>query len=109
MVGGEVFDRPVGPDIDEESVDLDEVSGRLGFSAPGQTVCVALAGIEAKAPAARPAAQDRHGNDHAASRQPPQDAPDLGDADGLSFALEERRDLALAPHRVVRDCQEFCA
>ena len=101
IVGGEVFDRPVGPDVDEEGVDLDEFTGSLGFSALGQTLGVALAGVEAEAPAAGPAPQDRHGNDGAARHQPLQDAPDLGDADSLSLTLEEGGDLALAPHRVV--------
>src|SRR6516225_2611550 len=101
IVSGEVFDRPVGLDVDEEGVDLDEFAGRPRFSALGQTLGVTLAGVEAEAPAAGPAPQDRHGNDRAASHQPAQDPPDLGDADGLSFVLEERRDLALAPHRVV--------
>ena len=91
----------VGADVDEEGVDLDEFAGRLGFSALGQTLCIALVGIEAEAPAAGPAPQDRHGNDDASVHQSLQDAPDLGDADGPPLAVEERRDLALAPHRVV--------
>ncbi len=73
----------------------------MGFSALGQTLGVALAGIESEAPGAGPAPQDRHGNDDAAPHEPSQDAPDLGDADRPSLALEESGDLALAPHRVV--------
>ena len=71
IVGGEVLDRLVWTDVDEEGVDLDEFAGRLGFSALGQTLCGALARIEAEAPAAGPAPQDRRGNDRSAVHQPP--------------------------------------
>jgi hypothetical protein len=53
--GGEVLDRLVWTDVDEEGVDLDEFAGCPGFSALGETLRVALMGIEAEAPATRPA------------------------------------------------------
>ena len=96
-----MFDRPVGAEVDEEGVDLNEFTRGLRFTALGQALGVALARIEAEAPGAGPAPQDGHGNDHAARHQPLEDTPDHRDADGLSVAFEERCDLALAPHRVV--------
>ena len=50
--GGEVLDRLVGPDVDEEGVDLDEFAGRLRLASFGQARGVALALIDAEAPAA---------------------------------------------------------
>lgn len=101
VVSGEVFDRLVGAEIDEERVDLDEFAGRGGFSALGQALGVALALVQAEAPAAGPAAQPGRGNDDAAVHQPFEDPPDLGDADSRPLAFEDRRDFALAPHRIV--------
>src|SRR5947209_12987565 len=101
VVGSEVLDRPDGSDVDEEGVDLDEFSGSVRLSALGKALGVALARVEAEAPAGGPAPQDRHRNDRAARHQPPQDPPDGRDRDGLSLAIENSVDLALAPHRIV--------
>jgi hypothetical protein len=95
VVGGEVLDGLVGSDVDEEGVDLDEFAEGLGFSALDQALGVALACVEAEAPAAG-LRRRRHANDDAAIHQPFEDAPDLADADVLPLAVEERSDLALA-------------
>jgi hypothetical protein len=65
IVGGEMFDRLIGGDNDEERVDLDDLAGPLRLEAFGQTSDVALTGVETKAPAARLAAQGGDGRDEA--------------------------------------------
>ena len=71
-----MLDRLVGPDVDEQGVDLDEFAGRLGLAALGQAAGVALFCGEADAPAFGTPAQHGDGNDRAASREVGEDAPD---------------------------------
>jgi hypothetical protein len=42
VIGGEVFDRRVGPHVDEERVDLNELAGAPGLAAFGQAAGVTL-------------------------------------------------------------------
>ena len=76
VVGGEVLDRPVGADVDEQGVDLDEFARRLGFSALGKALGVTLAMAHAEAPLVGTFAQDRHGDDPAPLDEPLEDSPD---------------------------------
>jgi hypothetical protein len=71
IVGGEVFDRPVGTEVDEEGVDLDEFARGLRFSALGQALGVAMACGQAEASAAAAPSQDWRGNDNAPLHQAP--------------------------------------
>src|SRR5579871_3054049 len=101
VVGGEVPDGPVGPHIDEEGVDLDDLARPFGLEAFGEARGVALAGGEAAAAGAGVAAQAGHGDDAASVHELAQDASDGGDRDGDAFAAQHGRELALAPHRIV--------
>ena len=93
-----MLEGPVGTQVDEQRVDLDQFAGLFGFASLGQALGVALALGQA---AAGPAAQDRHGDDRAAGDEPAEDAPDGGDGRGQAVPVEELGDLSLAPHRVV--------
>jgi hypothetical protein len=69
IVGGEVFDGDIGPNIDDERIDLNEFAGALGLAALGQTAGITFFGGETDAPCLGPAAQDRHGDDSAARNE----------------------------------------
>jgi hypothetical protein len=101
IVGGEVFDWLVGPQVDEEGVDLDEFAGRAGFAAFGEALGVALARADAKTPLFRALAQHWNGDDAASLHQPVQNAPGGRSRGCKALAPEEGRDLALAPHGIV--------
>ncbi len=100
-VGGEVLDWLVGPDVDEERVDLHEFARGLGLAPLGQTAGVTLAGGGADAPDLGPAAQEGHGDDGAALNEMSEDAANRRDRDLMAFAAQQHGDLALAPHRIV--------
>ena len=76
IVGSEVLDRLVGPDVHEERVDLHEFARGLGLAPLGQAAGVTLFGGEADALRGGLAAQDRHGEDGAALHEMSEDAPD---------------------------------
>ena len=104
IISGEVLDGLVGPDIDGQRVDLDELARQMRLAALWQTLGVALG--EGEADASRIgcgglAAQDGHGHNRAARHQAGQDAPHGGDAEHKACPRQQDGDLALAPHRIL--------
>ena len=63
IIGSEVLDRLVGPDVHQERVDLHEFARGLGLAPLGQAAGVTLFGGEADSLRGGPAAQDRRSKD----------------------------------------------
>jgi hypothetical protein len=101
VIGGEVLDRLVGPDVDEECVDLDEFARGLGLAPLGQAASVTLLGGEADALGRGPAAQEGHGDNGAALNEMSEIAADGRDRDDEALAAQQHGDLTLAPHRII--------
>lgn len=100
IVGGDVLDGFLRTDIYEQRIDLDELTGNLGFPAFWQAPGVALLCVVTEALACGFAAQERNGFDRAAGDEPGKNAPDRRDGEGNALAPEQHGDLAFAPHGI---------
>jgi len=100
IVCGEVLDASAGGKVDEDGVDLHDLSGPIGPETLGQAFCMAFAD-ETEAPPARLPAQGRHRHDDAPAHQLPENAADGGDGRRKALGGGKDRQLALAPHRIV--------
>ena len=96
-----MLDGPTGGKIDEDGVDLDDLSGHGGLEAPGQASCMAIEADQAEAAAAGLAAQCRDRHDEAPVHQASEDAADRRGGDGDALPLQQPGKLLLAPHWVV--------